>query len=357
MTHVRKTVLIAMSGGIDSSVAALLLQKDGYSVEGLFISFFNSSWVDPLVIEQQQRAMKHVESLCSYLHIPFHHIDVSRAFYDIVISYFVSEYASGKTPFPCAICNPQLKWKTLCEMAENLNISHIATGHYNGIETKNNVQYITQGVDSLKDQSFFLWGLPQSILVKTIFPLAHYTKKEVYKIAQQCNITSADTKESTGICFLPDKNYRPFIVNELSKRNTTIPNGKFIDIHGAFLGHNDGYIHYTVGQRKHLGVNFNKRMFVHALNSTKNTVTLSDYSSLYKKEFYVHNFYFHTSQDIHKKLIVKIRYREQAHECTIEKIDTKKIRIILAKPLNSIAPGQTAVFYDNRRVVGGGFIV
>ncbi|MDA3883218.1 MAG: tRNA 2-thiouridine(34) synthase MnmA [Bacteroidales bacterium] len=352
----RKTVLVAMSGGIDSTVAARLLLLQGHSVAGLFISFFNETWAHSQVIEQQKKSQMHVEKTCSELHIPFFHKDMSEYFYTEIVSYFVSEYAQGRTPFPCAVCNPKVKWKTLFDTAQELGYSYIATGHYTEIVLKNNIHYIRKGKDYNKDQSFFLWALPQHILEKTIFPLSNITKEETYSIAKSHAITSAQKKESTGVCFLHNGDYRAFVMHELYKKGIHIPEGTHRDLSGNVISKNKGYIHYTVGQRKKLGINLNKRVFVHSIHPEQNTILLSDYASLYKTSFTIINYYFHSIADTQKKLIVKIRYREQATECTITSESESSLIVHLCTPLESIAPGQTAVFYDGDCVVGGGFI-
>src|SRR5690554_893241 len=352
----QKTVLVAMSGEIDSTVAARLLLLQGYSVGGLFISFFNEIWAHPQVIEQQKKSHMHVQKICSELNIPFFHKDMSEYFYSEIVSYFVSEYADGRTPFPCAVCNPKVKWQTLFDTAQELGYSHIATGHYTEIVLKNDIHYIKKGKDYDKDQSFFLWSLPQHILKKTIFPLSNITKEETYAIAKSYAITSAQKKESTGVCFLHNGDYRAFVTHELHKKGIHIPEGTYLDVSGNVISKNKGYIHYTIGQRKKLGINLNKRMFVHSIIPEKNEIILSDYSLLYKSSFIVKNYYFQRIEDTKKNLIVKIRYREQATECIITIKSESILTVHLCTPLESIAPGQTAEFYDGNCVVGGGFI-
>lgn len=353
----KNTVLLAMSGGTDSSAAAMLLREQGFQVQGVFISFFDASWAPEHVIANQHTAARNVQELCASLNIPFHHIHASQEFYETVITYFVDEYVAGRTPFPCAVCNPKIKWQMLFSLARELQCYYIATGHYVQIQTHNNLFYIAPGVDPDKDQSFFLWGLSQEILAHTLFPLGTYTKPEVRAYAQSKGYTSiAQLKDSLGICFVGNDDYRPFVAKELARRKICIPHGKHINTLGEYISTNQGYIWYTVGQRRQLGVHTNKRMFVQSIDAAANTVTLGDYASLYRTEFRIHSYYFHTPADMQGELIVKIRYRNQQHRCTLDMRNANECIVYLTTPLEAIAPGQTAVFYKDNRVVGGGFI-
>lgn len=347
-----------MSGGTDSSVSAMILQERGFEVIGLHISFFDSTWADPQIIEQQETAVSNVEELCKTLSIRYIEINAAKEFYSTVIQYFTQTYADGKTPFPCAVCNPQLKWKILFDQACKQGCDYIATGHYVAIQEYNGILYISQGKDPDKDQSFFLWGLSQEILRKTIFPLADMHKSEVRKYAESKGFISVSKrKDSLGVCFLDNSDYRPFISKEFQKMGIQIKSGNFCDTNGNILGTHKGYPFYTVGQRKNLGIHLNKRLFVKEISATENTVTLSDYAPLYKTEFTINSWYFHSEKDISKQLIVKIRYRKQSNYCRLDINTDTTITVKLLTPLESIAPGQTAVFYDDSRVVGGGFII
>ena len=300
---------------------------------------------------------KNVEELCKTLPIPHIFVDASQEFYDTVIDYFVTEFLNARTPFPCAVCNPKLKWNIVFKKAQEIGCDFIASGHYVGIEETNGIHYITQGLDPDKDQSFFLWGLNQEILQKTIFPLGKLKKTDVRKYADEQGFQSIATrKDSLGICFLGNTDYRPFITQELQKRGIQIPQGKYRNEQGEFIAKNEGYLWYTVGQRRQLGVHLNSRVFVKSIHAAENSVVLSNYTALFKTQFCVENYYFHTLEDTKKTLIVKIRYRKQANLCTLEIINETQLIVHLSKPLESIAPGQTAVFYDEGRVVGGGFI-
>jgi len=203
----------------------------------------------------------------------------------------------------------------------------------------------------------FYGDLSQEILQKTMFPLAGKLKTEVRKYAAEMGFYAvSERKDSLGVCFLGNDNYRPFVINELKKRGITIPQGTYINSKGEYLGSNQGYVHYTIGQRKNLGLHTNARIFVKQILPKSNQVVLSEYSELYRTSFEITNVYFHNVADISKQLIVKIRYRMQANACTLTPLNSNTFKVHVTEPLESIAPGQTAVFYIGTRVVGGGFI-
>ncbi|MDR2963804.1 MAG: tRNA 2-thiouridine(34) synthase MnmA [Bacteroidales bacterium] len=352
-----KKILLAMSGGTDSSVSAMLLQEQGFEVVGLHISFFHETWASAHVMQEQAQAQKNVEELCSSLGIEHHEIDASEEFYNTVVRYFVNEYSAGRTPFPCAVCNPLVKWRIVYNASQMLDCEKIATGHYVQIQSHNNRLYVTQGADPDKDQAFFLWGLSQEILQKTVFPLGSMLKSDVRKYAQQRGFQSiAKRKDSLGVCFLACADYRPFVRQELAKQGKAIIAGTHIDLQGNALAPNEGYAFYTVGQRKNLGYNANKRLFVHSVQAEENTVILSEYKDLYRTSFRVKEYYFHSSEDYAQELTVKIRYRNQENVCRVEIVNAQELVVHLHTPLEAVAPGQTAVFYSGKRVVGGGFI-
>lgn len=352
-----KKVLLAMSGGTDSSVCAMILQEQGYEVIGAHISFFHADWASAEVMKQQREAQANVANLCAALGIPHVEIAADKEFYHHVVRYFINELYDGRTPFPCAVCNPLVKWQLLFQKSQELQCHYIATGHYVRCETHCNRTYIAQAVDPDKDQAFFLWELSQEILQKTIFPLGNMLKQTVRQYAENHGFHSVATrKDSLGICFLNNSNYRPFLVKELAKMGKSIAKGKHISLNGNVLAENEGYAWYTVGQRKNLGYNANKRLFVHSIQAAQNTVTLSEYKDLYRTQFRVKNYYFHSLNDCAQELIVKIRYRNQSHRCRLEILDEQNLIVQLETPLEAIAPGQTAVFFNGNCVVGGGFI-
>ncbi len=348
-------VVLGMSGGIDSSVAAILLKKQGYEVIGVTLRLWSQT--DDFINIKTPQYIVEAQKLASKINIEHYVIDVRQEFYDLVITYFKNEYLSGKTPNPCAKCNVVLKWKALNDFAKQNRCNFIATGHYVNKTVINNKHYILKGVDPDKEQSFFLWGLNQSILQKALFPLGNYTKSEIREIAKKNNFNSTDlNKESTGICFITNNKYQPFIENELKNTNTLPGVGRFIDKNGTTLGEHKGYPFYTVGQRRGLGLEPNIPYYVTKINLKTNTIELGHRDDLYKTNMIVENYNLIDKSDFKTEVITRIRYRKQSALSTIEFIDDNMLKVSFLKPEWSIAPGQTAAFYKNNRLLGGGFI-
>ncbi len=349
-------VLLGMSGGIDSSVSAMLLQDDGYEVIGVTFRLWsdidnNTNSIEPNYIEEARL-------LAERLNIKHSVINLKDYFYKEIITYFKEEYQAGQTPNPCAKCNVVLKWRILLEQANLNNYEYIATGHYANIEKVNSKYYIAKGVDPDKEQSFFLWGLNQDILSKVILPLGKLTKTEVREIAVKKGFSKvANKKESIGVCFIQDGNYQPFLSKLLKDEGMLPGKGNFIDEGGVILGEHNGYPFYTVGQRRGLGLEPNEPWYVTRIDASKNNITLGKRADLYKKEMIVRNYIFQDKKEIEKKIITRIRYRKQAALSRIEIIDDTTLKVNFIEPEWSIAPGQTAAFYIGDRLIGGGFIV
>jgi tRNA-specific 2-thiouridylase len=344
----KKRVLLGMSSGIDSSVSAILLKKSGFEVIGITFIFSE--------IEYQNSEMMHsVKTLSEKLNIEHHVVDLRKEFQKEVISYFEQEYINGRTPFPCAVCNPRVKFKNLKYYANLLDCDFISSGHYVQVVEKEGFKYISKGIDKEKDQAFFLWGLPSDIVNRLIFPLGKFTKEKVRKIAKENGFHSlTKKKESLGICFIEDNDYR----NYLKSRGFEERKGNFVDLNGEILGNHKGYFNYTIGQRHGLGLNLNTPKFVSEIRPAKNEVVLADFKALEKSTIFIDNcHFFHPNKlDIKKKYIVKIRYRLQENSCIIRFLNDNQVRIELDEPVPMVAKGQTAVLFDNNRVVGGGFI-
>jgi len=343
-----KRVLLGMSSGIDSSVSAILLKNRGFEVIGITFIFSefdvgNSEMIDSASL------------LTKSLNIEHHVIDLRREFLNTVVSYFMREYLNGQTPFPCAVCNPEVKFKKLIYYADKLNCKFISTGHYVKLVKNEEFIYISKGIDKDKDQSFFLWGLSGTVLERLIFPLGNHTKSEVREIAKQNGFTHlASKKESVGICFIESNDYRKFLIDsgiEPSK-------GNFVDDDNNVLGQHTGYINFTIGQRRGLGLNLNSPMFVSEIRPKKNEVVLSEYSKLEKTVIYIGKSHFVHPQKVNtgKKYVVKIRYRLQENLCKIRFLENGRVEILLDEPVAMVANGQTAVLYDGDCVIGGGFI-
>jgi tRNA-specific 2-thiouridylase len=349
MNNAQKKCLLGMSGGTDSSVAAILLQEQGYHVIGVTFRFWDS--------EGSEKHLEDARNLAQKLGIEHFVHDVRDEFKSQIVDYFIEEYIAGRTPVPCVKCNNQLKWKLLYDLANANNCELISTGHYCNIIEREGYIHITKGIDPDKDQSFFLWGLPQHILRKIILPLGNFTKTEVREIAAQKGFPSISTKkDSLGVCFC-NGDYRPFLKNHAPEFN--FQQGNFIDEEGNVLGRHAGYPFYTVGQRRGLGIHLNRAVFVKEIIPQTNTVILSPLKDLYKTEFYLKDWNLINETDFTNDfdIIIKIRYRKQATPGRIRQLSDGRLKVELAEALESIAPGQAAAFYKGDVVLGGGIII
>ncbi len=338
----KKKVIVGMSGGVDSSVACQILKEQGYSVIGvtMLCSSFSSA----------EDAQKVAQSL----NIPHHVIDFSNQFKDKVIDYFISEYLSGKTPNPCVVCNKFVKWESLLKAAEDLSANFVATGHYAKIINHPQTNRLCLKRTDTKDQTYVLYGLSQKQLSRTLMPIGDYSKHEVRKIAAQIGLEVADKPDSQEICFVPDKDYAGYI-KENYKMN--IAEGDFLDINGKPIGRHKGIIHYTIGQRKGLGISFGKHMYVKAIDAKSNTVTLGDDSDLFSDTLTAKDFNFMALEtlDTPIRCLAKIRYAHNATECTASIIDGF-LHCKFDKVQRAITPGQAVVLYEDDMVLGGGII-
>lgn len=338
-----------MSGGIDSSVAAMILQEKGYEVIGITFVFSGNSDID------DHPTSRNAKVLAQKLEINHHTIDLRKEFKELVIRYFVDSYRCGKTPFPCAVCNPQIKFYNLEKYADKFSCDYISTGHYVNIVDNNGTKYISTGKDNEKDQSFFLWGLSKHLIERLIFPLGNTLKDDVRKYAENKGFKSlSHQNESMGICFIEGNDYRKY----LTEFGLKFEPGNFINRKGEVLGKHKGIFHYTIGQRRGLGIHLNKPVFVRELKPKTNEVVLADFHELYRKVLYLQNSHFVNVEalDIEKIYTVKIRYRLQETPCKIRLLVQNKAIVELLEPVAMVANGQTAVFYEEERVIGGGFI-
>ena len=340
-------VLLGMSGGIDSSMCAFLLREQGYEVYGISFQFLKED--APL-----QDAVK----LAEKLQIPHFILDARTEFQHTVIDYFTSEYLTGRTPFPCAKCNNELKWRLIFERAEKLGCEKVAMGHYVNIVQENGFFFVKEGLDADKDQSFFLWGLSQAQLQDIIFPLGTYTKAQVKEMAEKRGFYSlAVKKESTGACFCSG-DYRPFLHSQVQQPEKYFYPGNFLDETGNILGTHPGYPLFTVGQRRGFGLLLNQAMFVKEIRPQTNEIVLAPLKNMYRTSFLVKEYRLVNPALFTKEFdtITRIRYRKQNTWSRIKILDDKTLEVALKEPLESIAPGQTTVFYRDGKVLGGGFI-
>ena len=347
--EVKKRVLLGMSGGTDSSVAALLLQDAGYEVVGVTFRFYEKNGSTEYLDDARQ--------LCHRLGIEHIVSDQREIFQSTIIDYFICEYMAGHTPVPCTLCNNYLKWPLLRQIADEMGIYYLATGHYVQKQQIDGFWYIINGVDEDKNQSFFLWGLPQDILERMVLPLGGLTKQCVRGIAQERGfIKVAHKKDSLGVCFCP-MDYRSFLKDMVPTE--AIQKGKFVDTNGNFIAWHQGYPFYTVGQRRGLGINLNQAVFVKEILPAENKVVLGDLKSLERTQMRLKDWNMvNPSQLLGKEdVVVKIRYRKQENHCTVTLQPDNTLLVCLHEPLTAIAPGQAAAFYRGEVLLGGGIIM
>ena len=344
-----RRVLLGMSGGTDSSVAALLLQDAGYEVTGVTFRFYEK--------DNSTEYLDDACDLCSRLGIPHLISDQREAFRNTIIDYFIREYMAGHTPVPCTLCNNYLKWPLLRQLADERGIYHLATGHYVRKRMIEGYWHITTGADADKDQSFFLWGLPQDIMERMLLPMGDLTKPRVREIAEERGFLKAATKkDSIGVCFCP-MDYRTFLRNNVSVE--AIQKGKFFDEKGNFIAWHEGYPFYTIGQRRGLGIDLNRAVFVKEIIPSENKVVLGDLKSLEKLEMRLKDWNIINPLALlgHDDVIVKIHYRKQANRCTVTLLPDNTLHVQLHEPLTAIAAGQAAAFYRDDVILGGGIII
>ena len=345
--------MIAMSGGVDSSVAALLLQQEGYDCTGAMMRLFSPEQLGITAAPEDTRDAKKIAEL---LGIPFALYDCSEAFQRHVIDYFIQTYLDGGTPNPCVTCNRTMKFGHLLELAGAAGCDRIATGHYARIEQREDGRFLLRmAADTSKDQSYVLWQLTQDQLARTLFPLGGLRKSEIRKIAEANDFINAERRDSQDICFIPDGDYVGFI-----ERNTDIESsvGDFIDQSGAVLGQHAGHLRYTIGQRKGLGIAFGKPTYVCAKNAACNTVTLGSNEDLFSRELTAHGINLISCErlDAPTRVLAKVRYKAAPAPAVVEQIDADRFAVRFDEPQRAICPGQSVVLYDGEYVLGGGII-
>ena len=376
MIEENKRVLLGMSGGTDSSVAAMRLLEAGYEVIGVTFRFYE--------LNGSTEYLEDARNLAERLGIRHITYDAREIFARQIIEYFVQEYLAGRTPVPCTLCNNYLKWPLLAKIADEMGVFYIATGHYAQNIQLNETCYITYAADSDKDQTFFLWGLKQDILCRMLLPMGDITKVEARVWAAEHGFRKVATKkDSIGVCFCP-MDYRTFLKDWLvrngqmsvSNSEASINNsqtsgsdkqtwsdrirrGRFIDEKGNFIAWHEGYPFYTIGQRRGLGIHLNRPVFVKEIDPEKNEVVLASLSSLEKTEMWLKDWNLVNQERTlgRSDIIVKIRYRKQENHGTITVTSDHLLHVQLHEPLTAIAPGQAAAFYGDGLLLGGGIIV
>ena len=353
-----KRVLVGMSGGIDSSAVCIMLQEQGYEVVGVTMRTWDVASAFSSPEQEEPNFILEARALAERLGIEHHVADVREEFKQVIVKYFIDEYMQGRTPNPCVMCNPLFKERLLCEWADKTDCAWISTGHYCRLEERNGHQYIVAGDDMTKDQSYFLWRLPQEILRRFLFPLGNYTKQEVREYLKEKGFeTKAKGGESMEVCFI-EGDYRDFLRQQIPDIDTKIGPGFFVDNKGVKIGQHKGFPYYTIGQRKGLGIALGHPAHVLRINAEKNTVMLGTADDLKAEYMLVEDTMITDMQELLEcpNLTVRIRYRSKPIPCRALPLENGQMLIHFLGEASAIAPGQSAVFYDGQRVLGGAFI-
>jgi tRNA-uridine 2-sulfurtransferase len=355
-------VLVAMSGGIDSTVTALMLHHQGYEVVGITMKTWDYTASGG---SKKETGCCNLDSfndarMAAVQHgFPHYILDIREEFGSFVVENFVDEYLAGRTPNPCVLCNTHIKWRALLKRADALGCDYIATGHYASVYQHENGRFVVRkGVDQTKDQSYVLWGLKQDLLSRTLLPLGGYHKTEIRQMAYDFGYPELAKKaESYEICFVPDNDYRNFLKRKVEGLEEKVAGGYFVDKSGKILGQHKGYPFYTIGQRKGLDIALGKPAYVTSIDPDTNTVVLGDEEDLEKEDMRVAkvNWIKYEGIESTREALTKIRYKDPGSFSTITPVGND-ISVSFFEKAKGIAPGQSAVFYEADDVIGGGII-
>ncbi len=340
-----ESVAVAMSGGVDSSVAAALLKDRGYHVTGFTLRRWSEGE------SSNEKDIEDADQVARKLGIPHHVVSLDRSFKSSVVDYFVSEYMLGRTPNPCAVCNPRIKFGGLFQEAIILGADLFATGHYAVVSKSRDGRWsLRKGKERRKDQSYFLARLDPSQLARTLFPVGVFSKQQIRGLARQYRLPVAEKKESQEVCFIPDGNVAAFIERQCGR---SFPQGPILDTEGRIVGRHHGIIHYTIGQRKGLGIALGRPVYVIRIDAESNTITIGDEKDLCHSRFMATGAHWISSPP--ERVMVKIRYKHRPARAEM-KIEGDRVQVIFDSPQRAITPGQLAVFYDRDRVSGSAWI-
>ena len=350
-----------MSGGVDSSVAAFLLQQAGYEVIGVTMKMwsYEKTYLGKAGSSADSSFIADAQELVKKLNIEHHTVDIQDEFERTVIQNFIDEYFAGRTPNPCVLCNPTMKFGTLFHYADKLGCEKVATGHYLRLKEESGRYFVSRGKDITKDQSYVLWKMPQEQLSRCLFPLGEYTKEEVKTLAQSFGISSiAEKRESYDVCFIPNGDYRSFLQMKRPEACEVLRGGIICDKKGKWLGKHRGYPFYTIGQRKGLEVAVGHAIYVTHLDPEKNKVILGEKEDLLSNTLYVKEFNIskYTALPENFRALVRIRYKDAGTMAAITQ-EGHQLCCRFDSPVSAVTPGQSAVFYEGEDVVGGGVIV
>lgn len=358
-------ILVAMSGGVDSSIAAYLLNKEGHRVKGVMLKLFEDSETSCSISNRETAVSRTccsaedsaiARSVAANIGIDFFVFNYKKAFEKEVVERFVSGYLAGETPNPCIDCNKYIKFGELYKRLDGYDAEAIATGHYARIMQGSSGRWsLKKALDSNKDQSYVLYSLTQEQLARTYFPLGELTKLQVREIAAECGFINSDKPDSQDICFVPDGDYAGFIERRTGRKT---PEGEFVDSDGNVLGRHKGALRYTIGQRRGIGIAFNTPKYVVNIDSAKNQVQIGDESELYSSRLTAHELNLIAFDKINApiKASARIRYNGAEHACVIHQTGLDEVIVEFDAPQRAITRGQAVVFYDGEEVLGGGVI-
>lgn len=356
-----KKVVVGMSGGVDSSVAAYLLKEQGYEVVGVTMQI----WQEEDQTTQEENggccglsAVDDARRVAWDLDIPYYVMNFRKEFQENVIDYFVDEYIQGRTPNPCIACNRYVKWESLLKRSLDIGADYIATGHYAQIEQLPNGRYsLKKSVTAAKDQTYALYNLTQHQLSHTLMPVGQYSKDEIRAIADKIPLRVANKPDSQEICFIPDHDYAGFIEEYSGKE---LEEGNFVDLDGNILGRHKGITHYTIGQRKGLNLSMKRPVFVVEIRPETNEVVIGDSEDVFSDTLRCSQVNWMAIDGLHGEsmnVTAKIRYSHKGAPCTIREVEEGVVECVFEEPQRAITPGQAVVFYDGDYVVGGGVIL